>query len=58
MYVCICKGVTDQQIRDEVCKEGACSMREICLKLGVASQCGKCGNHAKQILQETLENHQ
>lgn len=51
MYVCLCKAVTDKQIQQAAC-EGACSMR--CLnKLGVATQCGKCAKHAKQILRAT-----
>jgi bacterioferritin-associated ferredoxin len=53
MYVCICKGITDSQIRTTV-EDGASSMREVCNTLGIASQCGKCGQHAKQIIQETM----
>ena len=49
MYVCLCKAVTDKQIRQAAC-EGACSMRCLNSKLGVATQCGKCARHAKQIL--------
>jgi bacterioferritin-associated ferredoxin len=54
MYVCLCKGVTDCQIREAVC-EGACSMRELRMCLGVASQCGRCAQHARQVLEETLD---
>ncbi|MFT6276087.1 MAG: bacterioferritin-associated ferredoxin, partial [Halioglobus sp.] len=42
MYVCICKGITDTQIRAAV-EDGASSLREVRNTLGVASQCGKCG---------------
>lgn len=54
MYVCLCKGVTDCQIREAVC-EGACSMRELGTCLGVATQCGRCARHARQVLEETLK---
>ena len=54
MYVCLCKGVTDCQIREAVC-EGACSMRELRKCLGVATQCGRCACHARQVLEETLK---
>jgi bacterioferritin-associated ferredoxin len=53
MYVCLCKGITDCQIREAVC-EGACSMRELRKCLGVATQCGRCAQHARQVLEETL----
>ncbi|MDD5328479.1 MAG: bacterioferritin-associated ferredoxin [Sulfuricella sp.] len=53
MYVCLCQGVTDGQIR-EAASAGACSMRDLCANLGVASQCGKCAKCAHKILQESL----
>lgn len=52
MYICICKGITDSQIVQEIDK-GASTMRELCQRLGVATQCGKCGQQAKQILQKS-----
>jgi len=53
MYVCLCKGITDTQIR-AVIQEGASSLGEVRSRLGVASQCGKCGVLTREILQETL----
>ncbi len=51
MYVCICRQITDSQIR-EVCREGSRGMADIREKLGVASECGKCGRHALSIVSE------
>ncbi len=51
MYICLCKGVTDTQIRDAV-TDGACSMRDLRERLDVASQCGKCGQDFKTIINE------
>ena len=53
MYVCICKGITDTQIRAAV-EDGASSLREVRNTLGVASQCGKCGILTRDIVRETL----
>jgi bacterioferritin-associated ferredoxin len=53
MYVCLCKGITDTQIRAAV-DDGATSMRDVRNSLGVASQCGKCGILTRQILRESL----
>lgn len=53
MYVCLCKGITDTQIRAAV-EDGASNMRDVRNTLGVASQCGKCGILAQEIVRETL----
>lgn len=49
MYVCVCNAVTDCQIRDAYC-EGACSMRELRKRLGVAGCCGRCAPCARDVL--------
>ena len=41
MYVCICNGVTDKQIRRAIAG-GAQSVQCLRDELGVASQCGGC----------------
>ncbi len=56
MYVCLCKGITDTQIRAAV-EDGASSLRDVRTTLGVASQCGKCGILTREIVRETLLDH-
>lgn len=51
MYVCICRQITDTQIR-EVCSAGSSRIADLRDQLGLASECGKCGKHAKSILNE------
>ena len=53
MYVCICNGITENQIRNAV-SDGVRSLRELRSDLGVASCCGKCADCAQQVIQETL----
>lgn len=53
MYVCLCKGVTDSQIKEAI-YDGATSVGQLRKCLGVASQCGKCGITARELLRETL----
>jgi bacterioferritin-associated ferredoxin len=57
MYVCLCQGVTDGQIRDAI-YEGCCSYREVREATGVATQCGKCACVAKQVVRDTLSDVQ
>ena len=52
MYVCICKAVTDREIRKAAAK-GADNLYELRESLGVASGCGSCADHAQEILDET-----
>ena len=51
MYVCICKSVTDKQIR-RAAASGADSLYELRECLGVASGCGSCASTAEEILDE------
>lgn len=52
MYVCVCNGVTDGQIREVVQTRGCDSLRDLRRELGVGSQCAKCARHARQVLRE------
>ena len=51
MYVCICRGVTDREVR-QCAEQGVDSLRGLRRELGVASECGKCAQCALQILRE------
>jgi len=51
MYVCICRGVTEREIRSCV-DEGARSLRDLRECLGVSSECGRCARDARAILRE------
>ena len=54
MYVCVCSGVTEQQVREAVC-DGVSSVSELSARLGVAVACGCCRALATQILDETRQ---
>lgn len=54
MYICICRSVTDSQIRDSV-EKGCCTMRGLRDSLGVATQCGRCALTAREVLNEALQ---
>ncbi|HEY3700114.1 MAG TPA: bacterioferritin-associated ferredoxin [Spongiibacteraceae bacterium] len=54
MYVCLCKGITDSQIRDAVA-DGMTNYRELRAALGLSSQCGKCSLHAREIFRDSLQ---
>lgn len=54
MYVCLCRNVTDKDIRHLVRTEGVTSMRDLRDQLGVSTQCGKCARCAKEVLQEAV----
>jgi bacterioferritin-associated ferredoxin len=54
VYICVCNGVTEQQIRDAVC-DGVSSVCELSARLGVASACGCCRSFASQVLDETRQ---
>jgi len=53
MYVCICHGVTDKQIESSI-EDGAMTMKQLSAELKIGSQCGKCCQCAKKVLNNKL----
>jgi len=49
MYICVCKAVTDRQIKQAV-GEGACSLRDLTREFGLGTGCGKCVPAAREVL--------
>ncbi|MFN3543688.1 MAG: (2Fe-2S)-binding protein [Thiobacillus sp.] len=54
MYVCLCKGVTDHEIRRLVQHHGVTTMRQLRDELGVSTACGRCARYAKDVLREAV----
>lgn len=52
MYICICKNVTDRQIRQAVYHRDVSSIRELRQCLGACDQCGKCVRDAKEVIRD------
>ena len=53
MYLCICKSVSDHQIRQAV-EQGACGFGDLSARFGVGIECGKCIDSINQFLRECL----
>ena len=53
MYVCLCRGITDQDIKDAMAN-GADSYREVRELLDLGTCCGRCAHEAKSIINEEL----
>ncbi|GEA10443.1 bacterioferritin-associated ferredoxin [Alteromonas sp. KUL49] len=54
MFVCMCYGVTDKDIRNAVQSEGAGNLRELRSHLNLGTQCGKCVQMAQEIIDQTI----
>lgn len=55
MYVCICHGVTDKDIR-AAANNGACSLEALGEQLNVATCCGRCADCARSVLHEAIQS--
>ena len=56
MYVCVCTGVTDGQIRTLV-REGGCSLEEVMSCTGAGTRCGSCVKTvAELVLEHAVED--
>ena len=53
MYVCLCRGITHQEIKDAIA-DGAESYREVRELLDLGTCCGRCAPEAKSIINEEL----
>jgi len=51
MYVCICNGVTEQQVRDAA-EAGCASVAELTMRTGAGANCGSCIGLAADLLEE------
>jgi bacterioferritin-associated ferredoxin len=49
MYVCVCHGVTDRDIR-RAAAEGVREVHELTMRLGLGSGCGGCRDEAAAVL--------
>jgi bacterioferritin-associated ferredoxin len=54
MYVCLCRGITDRQIRGAV-DQGACTLSQVRGMLSVADCCGRCLPMTRQIIREQIQ---
>jgi len=53
MYVCICNQISDKDIKESI-QEGATTMRALYKEHNIGSQCGKCCQCAKKLLNNEL----
>lgn len=51
MYVCVCNGVTDSEIR-EVAAAGCRSVAELTMRTGCGASCGSCLETATQLIDD------
>ena len=50
MYVCVCQAVTERQIH-QAARDGARTLNDLRLCLGITRDCGRCASCAQQCLQ-------
>lgn len=56
VYVCICNGVTDHQIR-EAAVAGCASVAELTMRTGCGATCGSCLDMAADLLAKARNTH-
>jgi bacterioferritin-associated ferredoxin len=54
MFVCMCFGITDKQVKNAVETRGVGNMRELKQLMALGSQCGKCIELAQEIIDDTI----
>ncbi|QIZ78640.1 bacterioferritin-associated ferredoxin [Ferrimonas lipolytica] len=54
MYICVCFGVTDTQIKQAI-ENGATDLKALQAELNVGSQCGKCIRTTLEMMEQTKD---
>ena len=56
MYVCLCKGITEAQVR-ELGREGKCTANELACELGILEKgcCGRCARNIEDFVALAVE---
>ncbi|MBV1906256.1 MAG: (2Fe-2S)-binding protein [Pseudomonadales bacterium] len=49
MYICICKAVTDRQLKSAI-ENGTTDLKSLCKNLGLGTGCGRCLEQTKTII--------
>ncbi|MGF1742849.1 (2Fe-2S)-binding protein [Vibrio profundum] len=52
MFVCLCHGISDKEIKKLVIEQGITDIRTLKKCTALGSQCGKCVKYTKEILTE------
>lgn len=52
MFVCVCNGITERQVREAI-DQGADSLPALTACLGVASGCGTCAEYTVRLLDQS-----
>ena len=55
MFICLCYGITDTQIR-QAAENGVTDVRALKEQLGAGGQCGKCVRMSRDIIREVHES--
>jgi bacterioferritin-associated ferredoxin len=53
MYICVCKAVTDSQIRTAI-EQGVCTRKKLTHCFGLGKDCGKCNQEVNALLEQKL----
>ena len=56
MYVCLCRGITDQDIKEAIAN-GAESYREVRELLDLGTCCGRCAPEARAIISDEVSRN-
>nr|WP_197974174.1 MULTISPECIES: (2Fe-2S)-binding protein [unclassified Stenotrophomonas] len=56
VYVCICNGVTDHQIR-AAASDGCTTVAELTMRTGCGATCGSCLDMAGDLLAKAMGTH-
>ncbi|TPV92520.1 MAG: hypothetical protein B7733_25495 [Myxococcales bacterium FL481] len=56
VLVCICKGLSDRRIREEI-RRGCTTLRSLQQSCGAGTDCGQCARQVRSMIDTTARTH-
>jgi bacterioferritin-associated ferredoxin len=55
MYVCVCNGLTERQVRSAAISSASERTTDVFAQLGCAMDCGMCAGHARKVIRSARD---
>lgn len=52
MYICICEGIKEKQIKEYIKENEVIDFKKLCLDINICNQCKKCSKSIQEIIKE------
>lgn len=52
MYICICEGIKEKEIKEYIKENKNNDFKKLCLDINICNQCKKCSKNIKELINQ------